>query len=146
LVSSFKLIGLRRFVVSEMGTRGAVIFQSVAFFSWLGCYVFTSSYDYRLLFLYPGILFFLVCFNVAPCDARCRGLRLYLAALLLLWPLIVVAPLLYVADLSLSVWQGQLVWWMERASDTFCIPVIAGAMLALAVDPRLIRRFMRLQS
>jgi hypothetical protein len=88
-----------------------------------------------------GNINFSVIFN----STLCGGLRCYLVVLLLLWPLIVVSPLLYLVDLPLPAWQGQLVWWIERASDTFFIPVIAGAMLALAVEPWLTRRFTRLR-
>lgn len=127
----------RRLAVGDVAERRAMDFHSLAFFSWLGCYVLTGSYDYRLLFLYPGILLLVEALDSLSAD---RGrLQLYLAALLLAWPFIVIAPLIYASGLGLPSWLDQFLWWAERISDTLLIPFTAGAMLVMAASPALRR-------
>lgn len=124
----------------ELMVRRALIFHVLAFLSWLGCYFFTSSYDYRLLFLYPGVVLFAACHEAVLRAGRFDGLAVYLIAVLLLWPFSVVMPLLYASGFAFSAWTEQLVWLIERLSDTLFIPIVAGAMLAVAVDPVALRK------
>lgn len=100
---------------------------------WLGCYILTSSYDYRLIFALPA------CIVLIPFLAN-TGLRdfgIFLSRLLLAGLVMTLLnPLLAYSSFSSTPHALAFAFWINIVSDFVVMPLIAGLFAVMMLQPR----------
>ena len=100
---------------------------------WLGCYLLTSSFDYRLIYALPA------CIVLIPFLATTglRGFRCFLSRLLLAGLAIsLLNPLLIYSRFSSIPHAFAVAMWIDKISDFVVMPLIAGLFVAMMLQSR----------
>jgi hypothetical protein len=141
--------GLNRFFLYRLdafegpyGKAFVTTFVPLSTCVWLGCYLLTSSFDYRLIYALPACIV-LIPF-LAKTGLRDFGIiasRLLLAGLVvsLLNPLFVYSsldPLMVYGAFKPNAQVDAFALWSSNISDFIVLPLIAGLFAAMMLRPR----------
>ena len=104
---------------------------------WLGCYILTSNYDYRLIFAYPSFIYI-----AYWCVLRFKSDQDVWVASLLFIGLVLTSwgPLPTYSALFSSDFTGT---WLSFIGDVFFLPLLAGFIASFCLPLRLLIQFDR---